>query len=265
MQYSTPQIIRDSDQLRRILRGWRGAGTTIALAPLMGGFHDGHLGLLETARRHASRVVVSLFGEIDVAQATLLDRESCDLIFAPQTLEMETRVNTSGANLVDQRILDDMTTSIVRLMNQVQPDIAVFGEKDWQQLVAIRQVARDLALPVGIVSTATVREDDGLAISMRNAQLTAKERMIAPMLMKVLTASAGLIAQGNPVDQVTAATHRFLSEAGFDRVDYVSARRAYDLAPFDTFDPATPSRFLGAVQLGRVRLTDNVPIARVSS
>ena len=265
MQYCTPQIIRDSDQLRRVLRGWRGAGTTVALAPVVGGIHDGHLGVLETAKRQASRVVVSFFGDPDVGQATLLNQAECDLIFAPESFAIDTSVATKGTGLIDQAPLDQATTRFVRLINQVQPDIAVFGEKDWQQLVAIRQVVRDLSLPVGIVSAPTVREDDGLTVSTRNGQLTAEQRVIAPVLHKVLSASAGLIARGNPVDQVTAATERFLSESGFDSVHYVSARRAHDLAPVTTFDPAKPARFLAAVQLGRVRLTDNVPITHARS
>lgn len=264
MQYSTPQFIRDPDQVRRILRGWRGAGATIALAPIRGGFHDGHHGLLEAAHRQASRVVVSCFGEPDVAQATLLNQAKCDLVFAPPMRASSTTISTAAAGLLDQGQLDQTTMRNVQLINQVQPDIAIFGEKDWQHLVAIRRAVRDLSLPVGIVSAPTIREDDGLAISLRNAGLTAQQRVIAPTLHKVLTASAGLIALGQPVDQVAAATHRFLSEAGFDSVHYVAARRAHDLAKFATFDPAKPARLLAAVQLGRVRLSDNVPIARAS-
>ena len=266
MEFSTPQIVRDTDQLRRIVRGWRGTGSTVALAPILGSPHDGHLGLSETARRHAARVIVSASGTMDMAQATLLGRAECDLIFVPNPEpESATRICVNASGLGDQTALDATTTRLTRLLGQVQPDIAVFGEKDWLQLVAIRQAVRDLALPVGIVSAATVREKDGLALSTRNASLSAEDRVTAPTLNKVLTASAGLIAQGNPVDQVAAATQRFLAESGFTSVEYVTVRRAYDLAPVTEFSPAKPARLFAAAHLGSVRLSDNVPIQRVSS
>lgn len=265
MQFSAPQIIRDTDQIRRILRGWRGADATVALVPMMTGFHDGHLALIETAKRHASRVVISIFGDVDMAQATVLDRVSVDLVFAPTIMPGKTRVSVSDAGLGEPSALGAMSTSITRLLGQVQPDVVVFGEKDWQQVVAVREIVRDLAIPVGVVSSATVREDDGLAISSRNRLLTPEQRVTAPMLHKVLTACANLIAQGNPVEQVVTATHKFLSESGFDSIEYVAARRAHDLAEISTFDSAKPARLLAAVQLGRVRLTDNVPIRRTPS
>lgn len=262
MALSTPQIIRETDQLRRLLRGWRGTGATVALVPLFGNPHQGHDRVIETARRHATRVVACFVGDIDTAQAATLDRESCDLIFAPAATPMTTQLRTVASGLGNQDALDIRTTQIARVFGQVQPDIAVLGEKDWLQLVAIRQMVRDLALPVGIVSAATVREGDGLAISSRNALLSPKERVIAPTLNKVLTASAGLIAQGNPVDQVVDATKRFLTESGFASVDYVAARRAHDLAPISTFDPAKPARLFAAAHLGAVTLSDSVLITR---
>jgi len=265
MEFSTPQIVRDTDQLRRLLRAWRGNGATVAIAPVFKGPHQGHFGLLETARRHAARVVVCIVDDMDMTQTTLLDRASCDLIFAAGPAPGTTTVRTAPSGFGDQASLDARTTHVARLLGQVQPDIAVFGEKDWQQLVAIRQMVRDLALPVGVVSTATVREDDGLAVASRNAQLSPENRVIAPTLHKVLTASAGLIAQGNPVDQVVAATERFLVESGFSSVEYVAARRAYDLAPVPVFDPAKPARLFAAARLGDVRMTDSVPVARVVS
>jgi len=145
---------------------------------------------------------------------------------------VSTSLRTVPDDLEDQAALDERLTSFARLFNQVQSDIVVFGEKDWQQLIAVRQMVRDLALPVGIVSSATVRASDGLALSSR------------------------------PVDQVVAASRRFLSESGFDDVHYLTARRAYDLAPISSFNPMKPARLIGSVQLGRVTLTDNVPIAR---
>lgn len=265
MQIVTPQIVTDTDQLRRILRGWRGAGASVALAPTMGNFHDGHAALIETARRHASRVVVSVFGGIDLSRASLLDRDACDLVFAPEDARGSTHVQVTPSGIGTRPELDRMTTSLARLFNQVQPDVAVFGEKDWVQLVTIRRMVRDLAMPVGVVSSATIREEDGLAVSTRNRMLTARERVTAPTLHKVLTASAGLIARGASVQQVIGATRRFLAESGFDAVHHVSARRASDLVPLERFDPAKPARLMAAVQLGRVRLSDNVPITGMPS
>lgn len=261
MQSSIPQIVRDTDQLRRLLRGWRKTGETIALAPMMGEPHDGHFSVLETAKRHAGKVIVSVFDDVDMTQAVLLGRAACDLIFAPQSVTGSTRVQVTHTDLVDRSSLEAITTKFARLFGQVQPDIAVFGERDWLQLITVRQMVKDLALPVGIVSAPTIREKDGLAISSRNAMLTPEERAIAPTLHKVLTASAKLLSRGNPVESVTAATHKFLTESNFTSVEYVTALRAYDLTPISTFSPAKPARLFGAVQLGRVRLTDNVPIA----
>lgn len=265
MQISTSEIITDPDQLRRVMRGWRADGETVALAPIKSGLHDGHLSLVETASKLASRVVVASFGGIDPGRAMMLDRTPCDLIFAPTALSETTLITVHAPRLGDRSELGAMPTNMVRVFNQVQPDVAVFGEKDWQQLVTMRRIARDLDIPVRIVSTATMREDDGLAISSRNSLLSAEQRAVAPTLNKVLNATAGMMALGQPVETVVAATHRFLSESGFRKVEYVAARRAHDLAPITSFDAATPARLFAAVQLGGVRLTDNVPIASTAT
>lgn len=260
MQASLPQIVRDTDQLRRLLRSWRGAGATIALAPLGNRCHEGHVRVIETAKRHAARVVVSLSGEMDAVGLSHLAGASCDLIFAPDTAQPGTQINLMANDLGDAEALNSLATTTLRLLNQVQPDSAVLGERDWQQLVSIRQMVRDLAIPVGIVSAPTLRESDGLAISAENADLTPEERQIAPTLHKTLTASAALINQGQPIDQVLGASERFLRASGFSTVDYLTARRAYDLAPLDGFSRTTPARLLCAARLGSVRLTDNVAI-----
>jgi pantoate--beta-alanine ligase len=264
MAHSTPQIVRETDQLRRLLRGWRDTGDTIALVPLFGELHQGHSGVLEAARRHAAHVVVGVSSNNDsaIAQAAQLDRSICDLVFAPGAAQTSTHLHGADFGLGNQDALDARTTQVARMFGQVQPNIAVLGERDWVQLVAIRQMVRDLALPVGIVSAATVREKDQLAISSRNTVLTPQQRVIAPTLNKVLTACAGLIAQGGPVGQVVDATRKVLSESGFSSVDYVAARRAHDLAPIPNFDPAKPARLFAAVRLGTVQLTDSVPITR---
>ncbi len=262
MQFSSAQIVRDTDQLRRIVRGWRGAGSTIAVVPFNQPRHDGHRSLIDAAKQHATRTIICVRAGLDLTQPTVINSDASDLIFAPEEPTGSTRVQGEDDQLEDQAALDGRLTFVARLLNQVQPDIAVFGEKDWQQLVAVRRMARDLALPVGIVSSATVREDDGLALSLRTSELTPEQRVVAPTLFKVMTATAALIADGEPVEQVVAASRRFLSKSGFDRVHYLTARRAYDLAPISIINAKKPGRLLGCVQLGRVRLIDNVPIAR---
>jgi len=261
MQVSIPQIIRDTDQVRRLLRSWRKEGETIALASVKGGPHGGHLGLLETAHRHASKVVVSVSDNFDMTQAALLGRASCDLIFAPYIPPHMTMIRGVWCGMGDMDAREKVATNVARLFGQVQPDVAVFGERDWLELAMIRQMVRDLEFPIGIVSSATVRDEDGLAISSQTELLTEEERNIAPTLYKVLTASAKLIARGSLVGPVTQATQKFLSESGFSSVDYVSVRRAHDIGRITRFDPAKPARLFASVQLGRVRLTDNVPIA----
>ncbi len=260
MQASLPQIVRDTDQVRRLLRGWRGAGSTVALAALGNRCHEGHVRLIETGKRHATRVMVAISGELDAASLSQLAGASCDLIFAPTPAPATTQINLSAKDLGDGDALDAMATAMARLINQVQPDVAIIGERDWQQLVSVRQMVRDLAMPVGIVSAPILREADGLAVSTGNAELTPEERQIAPTLHKTMTASAALIVRGQPIDQVLAASGRFLEASGFSNIDYFTARRAFDLAPLDGFSRTTPARLLCAAHLGSVRLTDNVAI-----
>ena len=194
MQFSSPQIVRDVDQLRRIVRGWRGAGTTIALVPIQQPIHQGNLSLIETAKRHAARAVVSVPAHIDMAQATVIGSSACDLIFAPDTPAGATGLRAPDDGLGDQVVLNARLSALARLFNQVQPDVAVFGENDWQQLVAVRRMVRDLAIPVGIVSSATVRGDDDLALSSRMRESTPEQRVVAQTMFKVLSATAASVS-----------------------------------------------------------------------
>lgn len=290
MQSRSPQIIRTIDQLRRTVRAWRNTGEKIALTPTMGGLHDGHLSLIEIAKRHAGKTIASIFvnptqfGENEdfdayprreAEDAEMLGGAGCDLIFAPSVDEMypvgfatAVKVDRATDGLCGSRRPDHfqgVTTVVAKLLNQVQPDVAVFGEKDWQQLVTIKRMVRDLDLPVSIVSAPTLRESDGLAMSSRNRYLNAEQRKIAATLHKALTACARHIAQGSPVPAVESACKRLLTESGFGEIDYVEARRASGLERVVEFDPAKPSRLFGAAHLGRARLIDNVPITRTPS
>jgi pantoate--beta-alanine ligase len=157
---------------------------------------------------------------------------------------------------------DGVTTVVAKLLNQAQPDYAVFGEKDWQQLAAIRRMVRDLDMPIRIVSGPTVREADGLAMSSRNRYLTSEQRAVAAKLNRALFASADHIAHGISLDRVLGACRKALLSAGFDAIDYLDVRDAQTLENLDTFDPSADARLFVAARLGKTRLIDNVPVER---
>jgi pantoate--beta-alanine ligase len=271
--------------LRARVRTWRDAGERIALVPTMGALHEGHLGLVTLGRANAERVVATIFvnptqfgaGE-DLAaypsdkarDSAMLERAGCDLIFAPGLEEMyppgfSTRVRVEG--LTDCLCgaerpghFDGVAQVVTKLLNQARADVAIFGEKDWQQLAVIRRLARDLDIPTAILGAPIAREADGLAMSSRNRYLDAVQRSVAGGLNKVIFAAAGRIAGGAPVAGEMAAARAVLGTAGFDAVDYVECREADSLAPVETFDPARPARVFAAAQLGRARLIDNMPV-----
>jgi pantoate--beta-alanine ligase len=279
-------IVRTADALRRRVAAWRSEGLTVGLVPTMGALHEGHLSLVTRALRDVDRVVASVFvnptqfapGEDfeayprnEARDAQLLASAGCALLFAPSPAEVYPRgfcttVTVSGvsAPLEGERRpthFAGVATVVAKLLNQVQPDVAVFGEKDYQQLQVIRRMARDLDLPVTIVGAATVRADDGLALSSRNAYLTADQRAVAGKLNVVLRALADAIASGEPVEPSEQAAVEVLLEVGFDSVDYVEVRAADDLSRLGP-GPArgTEARVLAAARLGRTRLIDNLAI-----
>ena len=287
LQINRPRTVRTVAELRDAVRDWRRAGDLVALAPTMGGLHEGHLSLVRAARRRAKRVVASIFvnptqfgpGEDyesytrdEARDAQLLATVGCDLVYAPDVAEMypdgfSTRVSVSGITeplCGSHRPVhfDGVTTVVCKLLNHAQPDYAVFGEKDWQQLVTIRRMVRDLDMPVRVVSSPTVREADGLAMSSRNRNLDRKDRKTAGKLNRALFAAADHIANGVPVERVLQATQAALLGAGFDGVDYIDAREAATLEPLERFDIDSDARLFAAVRLGKVRLIDNVPVER---
>jgi pantoate--beta-alanine ligase len=279
-----PKIARTLPVLRREIARWRAAGATVALVPTMGALHDGHLALVRLAQRRADRVVVSIF--VNPAQfapaedfstyprtfeadAAALSEEKADLIWAPESVEamypkgFATHIVPDGpatAGLEDAFRPDffkGVATVVAKLFIQTMPDIAVFGEKDYQQLLVIKQLVRDLNIPVQIVSGPIVREGDGLALSSRNFYLSAAERMTAPILHQVLSEVAAALANGEGCDAASSAG-RFKLEANGFRVDYVAIRDPETLAPL--FGPISgPARVMGAVYLGTTRLIDNLP------
>jgi pantoate--beta-alanine ligase len=253
----------------------------------MGALHDGHLALMRHALARADRVVASIFvNPTQFGPGEDLDRYPRDepgdlarlaevgvrLAWLPPVEAMyppgdRTRVTVEelgeGLEAVARpHFFRGVATVVTKLLNQVRPDLAVFGEKDYQQLLVVRRLARDLAIPTEIVAHPTVREPDGLAASSRNRYLAPAERDVAPLLHQVLTEAARTLADGRAAAEALAAGTRRLLAAGFTRVDYLELRDAEDLAPLDHVGER-PARLLAATLLGGTRLIDNVPVRRL--
>jgi pantoate--beta-alanine ligase len=276
-------IARTVRDLRAAVASWRRAGDRVGLVTTMGALHAGHLALVEEARRRGGRVVATIFvnplqfgahEDLDryprqeAADAAALAGIGCDLLFAPSPDEMypagfATQVSVAGVTegldgAARPGHFDGVATVVAKLLNQAQADVAVFGEKDYQQLLTIRRLARDLDIPTEIVGHPTVREADGLALSSRNAYLSADERARAAELPRTLGAAADAIRGGQAVDgTLLAATQRLLG-AGFGAVDYVELRDAETLAPLQRLD--RPARLLAAARIGHTRLIDNIAV-----
>lgn len=275
-------IARDVAILRSTVTAWRAAGARIALVPTMGALHEGHLSLVATAKARADRVILSIF--VNPAQfapsedfgayprsfaqdVAAFTAAGGDLVFAPEIAEVypagfATKVSLAGpatAGLEDKFRPDHfagVATVVAKLLIMAKPDFAVFGEKDYQQLAVIRQMARDLNLEPEIVGAPTVRAEDGLALSSRNVYLTPQERGTAPLLHAALEQCRQAIVSGVAVDAAVAKAQATLAAAGF-AVDYVAARHAETLAPLVSAADG-PIRLLVAARLGTTRLIDNI-------
>lgn len=278
-------VVRAVADLRAVVGDWKRQGLKVALVPTMGALHEGHLTLVSEAGRRADRVVASNFvnptqfaahedlGRYPRRQeedARLLAGAGCDLMFAPTVEEMypdgfATSVVVAGPALELEGafrpvMFGGVALVVSKLFNQVQPDVAVFGEKDYQQLMVIRRFTRDLDLPVEIVGAPTQRDGWGLALSSRNAYLSKAELDIARRLNGVLAEAGVMAASGRPLAEVEKTAQEALLAAGFDRVDYVAVRRADDLAPFEGDVADAPGRILAAAWLGQTRLIDNMAV-----
>jgi pantoate--beta-alanine ligase len=279
-----PRILREVTALRRAVARFRRADETVALVPTMGALHDGHLELVRLARRTCRRVAVSIFvnptqfapsEDLDAYPRTFeadlraLGSLQTDLVWAPAVDVMypegfATRVVPEGpalAGLEDAsrpHFFAGVATVVTKLLVQCLPDVAVFGEKDYQQLKVVTRMVADLDLPVRIVGAATVREPDGLAMSSRNVYLSAEQRAVAPALHRVLTACAGRIAAGRTIGTVLAEGREAIERTGF-RLDYLEARHADTLQPITTAT-AGPVRLLVAATIGSTRLIDNIAV-----
>ena len=287
---SIPDGTRTVADLRERISGWRARGETIAFVPTMGALHEGHLSLVRMGKQRADRCVASIFinpkqfaahedlgtyPRREAEDLQMLAGAGCDLVFLPRPEEMypegfATSVRVEGlSEPLDGRsrphFFGGVATVVTKLLNQVRADIAIFGEKDYQQLLVIRRLNQDLDIGTEIVGGPIVREEDGLAMSSRNAYLTSVERRIAGQLNKVLRQAALKIAQGGDVLGSIEDGHAMLKHAGFGAIDYFEARSGEDLSLLGpgklTKEELTHARVFIAAMLGRTRLIDNMKVA----
>jgi pantoate--beta-alanine ligase len=286
MPSTTPKIVRTVADLRAQVAAWKAAGERVALIPTMGALHEGHLSLIELGQTLARRTVASVFvnpkqfaphedfdsyprGE--ARDAELLAGVGCDLMFAPNVDEMyapgfSTTITLTGVSeplegAARPQFFGGVTTAVTKLLIQSQADVAIFGEKDYQQLQVIKRVVTDLDLPVEIVGAPTARAQDGLALSSRNAYLSPEERAAAVVLPNAMKAAAKAVAQGGRIDEAEAAAKAALTAAGFRQVDYVDIREASDLSRLGPGPIGeAQGRILVAAWLGKTRLIDNMAV-----
>lgn len=280
----SPLVVRTVPALRRAVEALRARKATTALVPTMGALHDGHVSLVRQAKRRAGKVIVSIFvnptqfaptedfgsyprtWQADIAK---LAAEKVDLIWHPDVKAMypdgfATRIVPEGpatAGLEDRfrpHFFGGVATVVGKLFTQVRPDFAIFGEKDFQQLRVVTQMARDLDLGVKVIGSKTVRERDGLAMSSRNVYLSPEQRRAAPELYRAMKESAGRLRAGQAVGAAMAAGADLITKAGF-ALDYLEVRHAETLAPIASLKDG-PMRMLVAARIGTTRLIDNIAI-----
>lgn len=283
MAESSLPVARDTAGLRAAVADWRKQGLTVGLTPTMGALHEGHLSLVRAAKARCDRVVASLFvnprqfapqedferyPRDEDGDARQLAGAGCDLLYAPDrgamypeafaTSVIVTSVSTPLEGEFRPHFFGGVATVVTKLLLQCLPDAAFFGEKDYQQLLVIKRLTRDLDIPVEIVGCPTVREHDGLAMSSRNAYLSGEERRAAAQLNVVLRDAIKSVRAGQAVAVAEAEAARRLAAAGFSSVDYVAICNAETLAP--VADLGSPARILAAAWLGKTRLIDNMPV-----
>lgn len=282
----TPEIetIRTIAALRARVTDWRRDGQTVGVVPTMGALHAGHLALVAAARERCTHVIVTLFvnpmqfdhtddlatyPRTEESDKAKLAPYGVDVLFAPDGDEIyppgfATTVHVTGVSEglcggSRQGHFDGVATVVSKLLLQASPDIAFFGEKDFQQLQVVKRMVLDLNIPVEIAGIPTVREDDGLALSSRNAYLTAAERRIAPALFQALNTVAARLRAGEEAGPACADARETVERAGFHSVDYLEVRAADGLAPLNRL--TAPARVFAAAWLGKARLIDNIPLA----
>ncbi len=276
------EVVRSVAEMREIVAGWRKVGESVSLVPTMGALHDGHMSLVHAVSEKADRSIASIFvnptqfspsedfavyPRDEARDLSMLEAAGVDLVFTPEMTQMYREGHRTKVEVQElSQLLEGETrphffigvaTVVAKLLIQAMPDIAIFGEKDYQQLCVIRSMARDLDLPVEILGGATVRESDGLAMSSRNTYLTNAERTLAPRLHHEITSVATRVAKGDSIEIACEDAANELDSAGFNAVDYVAVCDA------ETLEPATggrPMRVLAAAWLGKTRLIDNVAV-----
>lgn len=278
-------LIRSANQLRSRVRSWRAFGETVALAPMSGGVHDGHLALIRRGRRDADRVLASIFldpldrpdgmGPEDYAptedrDAEALDIEGADALYAPAPsvfypggFATEIRIPSLTGVLCGEdapRRFDGFVRSMVKMLGQAQPDSVVVGERDWQRVAILRRLVADFDLPVKVLVAPTERDMDDIAISAASAGLSDADRAVAKRLFRDLTRAADAIAAGGDVDGALDAAADALADAGAE-VEYLEMRAADTLEDMNAYDAARPARIFAAIAIGDARLIDNVPAA----
>lgn len=278
--------VRSKLELGLVVGSWRQAGQSVGLVPTMGALHDGHLSLVREAKKKCDMVCVTLFvnptqfgpGEDyttyprdEEKDKALLQSVGADLLYAPSVDEMypdgATATISAGklGSMLDGKFrpghFDGVATVVERLLAHITPHKAFFGEKDYQQLLVIKQMVAQQKIPVEIVGVATVRENDGLALSSRNAYLNANERKLAPLLYKTLVETAQKFTSKIPADELIIPAKEKLIAAGFSPVDYIVLVNANTLEPLEVFSTSVPARILGAAKLGRARLIDNLAVS----
>lgn len=277
------QTLSDLPALRAAIAALKSDGKPLVLVPTMGALHDGHMALVEEARRHGRHVVVSIFvnpkqfgpnedlaayPRREAKDAQMLTAAGVDILWAPTVDVMypagfATNISVSGVSdgldgAARPGHFDGVATVVTKLFNQVRPDVAIFGEKDYQQLAVIRRMVADLDMGIEIVGMPTQRAEDGLALSSRNAYLSDDERKAALALPRALGEAKRQMEKGGAVEEALAKAVAMLSAQGFDPVDYVTLCDAVTLEPMSVLD--RPARLLGAAKLGKTRLIDNIAV-----
>lgn len=280
---SLPVICRSVSEIRALVDEWKARGARVGVVPTMGALHEGHLSLARRARAECDRVVVTIFvnpkqfnnaqdlekyPRTEDADAALLAGVPVDAIFAPLPDEVyppgfATTVSVAGVaepleGAMRPGHFDGVATVVTKLFGMTRADRAYFGQKDWQQLQVVQRLVADLNLPVEIVACETLREGDGLAMSSRNARLSAKARAVAPALLAAMQQAAQSIRAGHAPGQALDAARQQVLAAGFERVEYIELRDPQSLLPAD--DPTRPLRMLAAAWLDGVRLIDNIAV-----
>ena len=277
------QIVRGVEELRQAVKNSRSRGERLALVPTMGALHAGHLALVTEGKKQAERVAASIFvnptqfaahedlgryPRQEAADAAMLEERGCDLLWLPAVADVypdgfATKVTVAGISdrwegAARPGHFDGVATIVAKLILAVQPDVALFGEKDFQQLAVIRRMVADLDIPVEIIGVPTVRDADGLALSSRNAYLSDDERKRALALPNGLEKAAEMIRGGATAREAEEAAKQMLADAGFAKVDYLALVDAASLEPIER--PNGPSRLLAAATIGTTRLIDNLAV-----